>query len=135
MANEIGFVYVLSNQSMPGFYKIGMTMRSPTARAIELGRVTGVPSDFVVEYYAEFPSPRDIERELHEDFAYCRPNAGREFFKTDLGVLVERIASLGPISSWETADASFAVYKFAKEFNESMDQLASEVELMRGGKA
>lgn len=38
-----GWVYILSNEYMPGIYKIGMTTNSPEARAKELSSATGVP--------------------------------------------------------------------------------------------
>lgn len=134
MASEYGFVYVLSNPAMPGVYKIGMTTRSPMARAVELSKWTGVPADFRVEYYGEFPRPRDIEQEAHSCFDYQRVSFGREFFSEHLGAIVERIASMGPITSWESADAAHAVYRFVREHNEALDQLAVEVEAMREAK-
>ena len=35
-----GYVYVLSNESMPGIYKVGMTGRSVEERAKELSKMT-----------------------------------------------------------------------------------------------
>ena len=61
----------MSNEAMPGIYKIGCTSRHPENRANDL-YTTGVPSRFVIEYaiiienyqyvcllYTS-PSPRDM---------------------------------------------------------------------------
>ena len=45
----LGYVYVMSNEAMPGKYKIGCTSRHPDERANELN-TTGIPKPFVVEY-------------------------------------------------------------------------------------
>lgn len=81
--SDIGFVYVLENYSMPGVLKIGMTMRSPSARAAELSGVTGVPEPFTLIYYAEVENPKAVEAMLHSLFSHQRVSENREFFKTD----------------------------------------------------
>ena len=52
-----GWVYVLSNEFMPGIYKIGMTTTSPATRAKELSSATGVPAPFKIEaaYHCDDP--------------------------------------------------------------------------------
>ncbi|MBL4747578.1 MAG: GIY-YIG nuclease family protein [Magnetovibrio sp.] len=45
-----GFVYIMSNPSMPGLLKIGCTTRTPEERANELHQATGVPGKFTVEW-------------------------------------------------------------------------------------
>jgi hypothetical protein len=44
-----GYIYVLSNPSMPGIVKVGRTFREPRARAAELSASTGVPTPFKIE--------------------------------------------------------------------------------------
>lgn len=44
-----GYVYIISNQAMPGIFKIGFTLKDPELRAKELDS-TGVPYPFIVEY-------------------------------------------------------------------------------------
>ena len=53
MTNQ-GYVYILSNISMPGLLKIGMTRLDPTKRVKELSSSTGVPTPFNLVYYREF---------------------------------------------------------------------------------
>ena len=88
---SFGFVYVLQNLEMPEVYKVGMTARSPHARAAELSSVTGVPVSFDVVYYAEVADPAAQEKRVHEALAKYRVNTGREFFKTDLYTIIQAI--------------------------------------------
>ena len=81
--NKYGFVYVLSNESMPGIYKIGYTDRSPLARVEELSKSTSVPTEFKVVCYGEVDDPHTFELELHEMCAEYRVNQYREFFRFD----------------------------------------------------
>ncbi len=46
-----GFVYLLSNPSMPNIVKIGSTERTIKERISELSSVTSLPTPFVVGYY------------------------------------------------------------------------------------
>lgn len=79
-----GWVYILSNEYMPGIYKIGMTTTSPETRAKELSSATGVPYPFKIEgsYYCE--NPAESEQSIHEALQDCRINESREFFKEDI---------------------------------------------------
>jgi len=78
-----GFVYILSNSSMPGLIKIGMTENDVFQRAAELSASTGVPEPYAVEAYTACQDPRKSESALHALFETKRkPN--REFFETQL---------------------------------------------------
>ena len=43
MVDKEGWVYILTNEAMPGLVKIGYTMNDPAIRAEELSSDTGVP--------------------------------------------------------------------------------------------
>ncbi|MEG7663783.1 GIY-YIG nuclease family protein [Hafnia paralvei] len=79
-----GWVYILSNEHMPGIYKVGMTTNSPAIRAKELSSSTGVPSAFKVEASFHCDNPSFSEREIHEALSGCRVNSSREFFSIEL---------------------------------------------------
>lgn len=111
MSSNYGFVYILSNDALPGVFKVGMTKGSPMARAAQLSSSTSIPSPFVVEYYGEFLDPRGVEVWAHKTLSGVRVNNGREFFSCNLAVIVEVIESAGPESSWWSAEADFAKYK------------------------
>jgi ribosomal protein S27E len=79
-----GFVYILSNESMPGLIKIGMTENDVFQRAAELSKSTGVPEPYTVEAYAACQDPRQSESALHALFEKKR-KPSREFFEIQLG--------------------------------------------------
>lgn len=79
-----GFVYILSNESMPDLVKIGMTTRSPEKRAKEISSVTGVPIPYVVAYQERVVDCHLAEREIHRRLDYCRVNRDREFFEISI---------------------------------------------------
>ena len=80
---SVGYVYVLSNQQMPGLVKIGFTTKDVKVRVAELSSATGVPAAFEIEYYCLTKNPEDVELQVHRHLSKHRlPN--REFFSTDV---------------------------------------------------
>ena len=77
----LGYVYVLSNESMPGLYKIGCTYKNPSKRARDLYS-TGVPAPFVVEYCVHIENYTYIEKVAHSNLSNY--NYNKEFFRCDL---------------------------------------------------
>lgn len=88
-----GFVYVLSNPSMPGLVKIGKTTRSPESRAFELFQ-TGVPTPFEVEWSVFSPDCHGMEAEAHTRLCDLRVSNSREFFRCEAGVARSVLADL-----------------------------------------
>lgn len=88
-----GYVYVLSNESLPGVLKVGMTSRDPFTRAMEL-RTTGVPTPFRVEFCLMTTRPAALEQALHHRFEPQRIHAGREFFRVSVREVVEAVYTL-----------------------------------------
>lgn len=78
-----GYVYILSNESMPGLVKIGRTSRAAEGRAQELF-VTGVPTPFKVEESLLFPDAKRAESDLHKKLRKHRVYHGREFFRVSV---------------------------------------------------
>ena len=79
-----GWIYVMSNPSMPEIYKVGMTTCSPEKRAQELYSSSGVPTKFNVELAFYSSDPRKDEATVHRILAPYRVNESREFFKAPL---------------------------------------------------
>lgn len=71
MDDEVGFVYVISNPTMPGVVKIGVTQSSPSKRAAELVS-TGVPEKFRVDYFCVVYQPYAVESAVHAVLAKQR---------------------------------------------------------------
>ena len=76
-------VYILTNEAMPGFVKIGLTTDSVESRIAQLSSATGVPLPFECHFAAEVNDCAKLERTLHKLFSECRINPKREFFKID----------------------------------------------------
>lgn len=77
-----GYVYILTNEAMPGLVKIGKTTRSVEQRAAELTH-TGIPFPFDVVAQVYSPDCSELERWVHDQLADCRVNSQREFFLCD----------------------------------------------------
>lgn len=98
-AEKYGFVYVMCNDAMPGYYKIGATCRPPSIRAAELSASTSIPCIFEIVMYAEVEDPFLIEAEIHEIHSESRVTPNREFFRFDLDGIVEACNSITEQSS------------------------------------
>jgi hypothetical protein len=79
--NSDGYVYVLTNPSIPGLVKIGHTRRNPNKRAEELSKGTGVPTPFCVAYRRKVYDCYAVERKVHAQLRKKQVDANREFFK------------------------------------------------------
>lgn len=86
------YVYVLSNESMPGIYKVGMTTSSPQRRMDEL-YTTGVPTPFNLEVSIAVIEARDSEKSAHKSLTDYRVSGRREFFQGDLAEIVATVLS------------------------------------------
>lgn len=82
-----GYVYILTNEAMPGIVKIGKTTRSVEARAAELYQ-TGVPTPFKIAHQVYSPNCAELESIVHDSLKDCRINAGREFFLKDVAAAI-----------------------------------------------
>jgi len=91
-----GYLYVMVNDSMPGLVKIGYTRRDPRLRALELFKqATGVPTQFNVAFAIFCPEPDQAEMDVFAELDELRVTKCREFFRIDLEVAIERVASVG----------------------------------------
>ncbi len=81
--SNLGIVYVLTNQAMPGIVKIGMTTRNNIDERMRELFSTGVPVPFECAFACTVPASNcaKIEKALHTAFAPNRVHASREFFK------------------------------------------------------
>ena len=83
-----GYVYIISNQAMPGIFKIGFTLKDPELRAKELDS-TGVPFPFVVEYEILVDDPHALEQRVHKSL--CAQREGKEWFRCSFTQAVQMI--------------------------------------------
>jgi hypothetical protein len=101
-----GFLYILSNKSMPGVFKVGFTTNSVRQRAQELS-TTGVPTEFQAEkiFEIEVGILRLAESQCHRKLKGKNFHHGKEFFKAPLSCIVEAVEdSIYEISKKEASD-------------------------------
>ena len=76
-------VYILTNQSMPGLIKIGITERKVEERMRDLYSSSAVPLPFECYFALEVKDAKLVEKKIHHGFDDYRINENREFFEID----------------------------------------------------
>ena len=77
--NEVQIVYILVNEAMDGYVKIGKT--SDLEQRMRTLDNTSVPLPFECVYAAIVKDSDFVERQLHDAFSDFRVRDNREFFK------------------------------------------------------
>jgi hypothetical protein len=98
-----GYVYVLSNESMPGYVKVGRSIHGGASRSKSLYQ-TGVATPFVLEFEIFTKDHEWLESQAHMNLKFNRVNPDREFFKCSasdaieeiVGIYMERLCSSKP---------------------------------------
>lgn len=75
-----GKIYVMTNDAMPGYVKIGRTTNTLEQRMKDLD-TTGVPLPFRCHYAVEVDDHEVKEKLIHDGFADHRVRQNREFFE------------------------------------------------------
>ena len=92
MSTLEGYVYVVSNKSIPGKLKIGQTTRSIGERLAELNN-TSVPTDFEIELCCSVYDAPKAEKVLHRHFE-TRFKQEKEFFEVTIAEAVKHLKLL-----------------------------------------
>lgn len=82
---DYGLVYVLTNPTMPGLVKIGMTNRSSLDERMKELYGTGVPVPFTCEFACKVKNAdtKKLETALHISFEPFRINTNVSFLKSN----------------------------------------------------
>ena len=91
-----GVIYILMNEAMPGYTKIGKTTSPVEKRMKELDSA-GVPLPFECFYAAKVADIDHVEKSLHDAFADHRVRPRREFFR----IAPERVQSALQLAALE----------------------------------
>jgi hypothetical protein len=89
-----GWVYILSNESLPEMVKVGYTSKAPEGRAKELSGDTGVPTPFVVEYEVLIEDAHRCEQNVHRYLSDKRVNDNREFFRCSIDDAIKAVKTV-----------------------------------------
>jgi hypothetical protein len=88
-----GYVYVLSNESMPGYVKVGRSIHGGATRGRALFQ-TGVATPFVLEFEIFTKDHEWLESKVHMNLKFSRVNPDREFFKCPPSDAIEEIVGI-----------------------------------------
>lgn len=75
-------IYILTNEAMPGFIKIGFTTKGVEQRIRELDS-SGIPLPFECFYAAIVTDGKIVEKKIHDIFGDYRVRSNREFFRVN----------------------------------------------------
>jgi hypothetical protein len=89
--SKAGYVYVMTNPSMPGLVRIGETRDHPHKRAKQLSRPSGVPSPFRVAFHVEVANSARMEALVHKALNKVRVSSRREFFQLSVPRAIELV--------------------------------------------
>tara|TARA_R110002012_G_C11309083_1_gene574366 strand:- start:55 stop:528 length:474 start_codon:yes stop_codon:yes gene_type:complete len=90
------WVYVLSNESQPGMYKIGYTNYDDINKRVkQLSRSTSVATPFKLEWAFRCFNAERLESEVHIALKAYRISKDREFFAISINEAREKIEDLG----------------------------------------
>ena len=89
------WVYILSNPTQPGLYKIGYTKLNPEARAKQISNATGVALPYEVQWAFRCFNGEQLEIEVHHALKKYRVNNAREFFQVDIEEAKSTIEKIG----------------------------------------
>jgi hypothetical protein len=105
----MGFVYIISNPSMPGLIKVGFTKNQLSQRLTELWS-SGVSEPFILEAFVETDEPNKLEKQSHKVLSEYRYNDKREFFKISVNEALEILTKEITNIEWKT-DCSYEIVK------------------------
>jgi hypothetical protein len=136
-----GYIYILSNPSMPRLYKIGLTTNAISHRLRDLS-TTGVPKPFVLERLFEIPSAslRAVEQLAHQNLRTREHHHAKEFFECDLNVCIEAVQDTIFKICHEVAEdlvgraAQRAAQEAARQADDQRRRKAAESELLAANK-
>lgn len=112
-----GYVYVLSNPSMPKMVKIGVTQQTVEKRLKALSRPTGVPTPFQVEYECEVEDCYKVEAALKAIFGPYRVSDNREFFQVAASQIIAVLQLVEHKNTTKEATANETASKRNPRFN------------------
>lgn len=110
-------IYVLTNEAMPGYVKIGRTSTNLEQRIRELNSSTSVPLPFTAFYACTVNDSQFVEHQLHDAFDDNRINPRREFFQ----IAPERVVAALKLAEVENITPK-KDYVETKEDQEALNQ-------------
>lgn len=97
---DSGIVYILTNEAMPGYVKIGLTRATDMSQRLGQLDNTSLPVPFECYYAARVPDCAKLERTLHFVFGEHRARKNREFFRVrpDLAKAIIQLVAIEEVT-------------------------------------
>jgi hypothetical protein len=102
-----GYVYAVTNPSIPGLVKIGRTTNME--KRLESLYDTSVPTPFECVCVKEVNNPNDVESNLHTLLSEFRVNDKREFFKVE----IEKVKLIFDLISSDLTEVKEEIKKYS----------------------
>jgi hypothetical protein len=102
-----GKIYILTNDAMPDFIKIGFTAADDVVTRMRQLDTTGLPLPFRLHACVEVENAQQLERLAHEVFATHRARPTREFFSMEPETAVKYLRAVSmndPAARWIAAN-------------------------------
>lgn len=87
----MAYLYIMTNEAMPGLVKIGWSDEHPSFRASQLSSSTGSPLPFSIAHFVEVYDPRASESFAHNRLHDFRLSKKREFFRCGVDAAIEAV--------------------------------------------
>ena len=135
--NEI--IYILINEAMPGYVKIGRTSTNLEQRIRDLSASTSIPIPFTCFYACTVKDAQFVEHQLHDAFDNNRINPKREFFqiapeRVVSALKLAEIENITPkkdfVENQEDQQALIKARKIREKFNFNMAKIPVGAELI-----
>jgi len=111
-------IYILTNEAMDGYVKIGKTNGNLEQRIKELSSSTSIPLPFTCFYACTVKNASFVEHQLHDAFDNNRINPKREFFQ----ISPERVVSALKLAEIENITPKKDIVE-DKEDQEALDEI------------
>lgn len=115
-------IYILTNEAMPGYIKVGKTSTSLEQRIKELSASTSIPFPFTCFYACTVKNANFVEHQLHDAFDNNRVNPKREFFQ----ISPERIVSALKLAEIENITPKKDLVE-SKEDQKALNKIRAEM--------
>jgi hypothetical protein len=96
-----GWVYLMTNEAMPGLVKVGYSTKDPALRARELEH-TGSPHPYEVVYDRLVINPREVEQRVHKALDEVRE--GKEWFRCSVITAKSRLDAVIQSNPYSSAN-------------------------------
>jgi len=123
-----GFIYFLTNVSIPGLIKIGHTTTSIETRLKQLNS-TGVAAPFELAVCISVPNSAQTEQNVHKALSKRRYSDEREFFS---GSISEVLAEVMPFVLKNIAESNAGSIKLRKKYFDLEEFVKNILTLKKG---